>query len=244
MGEGYQDNTLHVSIHINQEGYNATYEGGPIMFYEPRNGHNLDHDPFKAIVVPRPIGWISTLGSDGTPNLAPYSFFNAVASAPPQVMFSAGSQELFGGLKDAVLDAQTTGEFVVNIATYELREQMNKSAMPAPHDVDEFTYSGLNKQASQVVRCPRVLESPIHLECKYTTSVTLLSDNPSNENTVVFGEVVGVHIEDRVLTDGKVDVLKLRPICRLGYLDFSEVTNVFSMDRPKWDQTDSTNLTP
>jgi len=209
------------------------------MFYEPKNGHNFEHNPFNAIVVPRPIGWISTLGSDGTPNLAPYSFFNAVSYTPPQVMFSATSNHDFGGLKDAVMDVQATGEFVVNIATYELREQMNKSAVPAPRHVDEFTYSGLNKETSKIVKCPRVLESPIHLECRYTTSVTLPSADPANPNTVVFGEVIGVHIEDRVLTDGRVDVLKLRPISRLGYLDFSEVTNVFSMDRPKWNPTSS-----
>ena len=205
------------------------------MFYEPKNGHSLDYNPFNAIVIPRPIGWISTISQAGIPNLAPYSFFNAVAYTPPQVMFSSTGNHSFGGLKDAVVDAQTTGEFVVNIATYDLREQMNASSVPAPRDVDEFLFADLTKKASNIVKCPMVLESPINLECKYRQSVNIESDDESSPNTVVFGEVVGVHIDDSYLSNGRIDFLKLRPISRLGYLDFSEVTNVFSMDRPTWE---------
>ena len=205
------------------------------MFYEPTKGYELDHNPFNAIIVPRPIGWISTLSSTGIPNLAPYSFFNAVAYTPPQVMFSATSNHIFGGLKDAVTDSQTTGEFVVNIATSNLREQMNKSAVPAPHDVDEFEYVGLTKSPSKIVKCPQVAESPIHLECKYTRSLNILSDDTKSPNTVVFGEVIGIHIEDDFLIDGKIDLMKLKPIGRLGYLDFVEVNNSFSLERPDWD---------
>ena len=113
---------------------------------------------------------------------------------------------------------------------------MNASSVPAPHDVDEFTYSGLSKEASQIVRCPRVLESPVHLECKHTRTISLPTDNPSSPNTVVFGEVIGIHINDSILADDRINFLKLRPISRLGYLDFSEVSNLFSMDRPEWDQ--------
>lgn len=206
-----------------------------ILFYEPKNGHPLDHNPFNAIVTPRPIGWISTLSKEGVPNLAPYSFFNAVAYTPPQVMFSSTGNHAFGGLKDAVVDAQTTGEFVVNIATYQLRNQMNASSVPAPRSVDEFIFAGLSKRESRIVKCPGVLESPIHLECKYSQSVYIETDNPTSPNTVIFGEVVGVHIDDEYLTNGRVDYLKLRPISRLGYLDFSEVDNFFSMDRPTWE---------
>lgn len=204
------------------------------MFYEPKNGHALSHDPLGAIVVPRPIGWISTLSAESVPNLAPYSFFNAVAYHPPQVMFSATGNHRLGGLKDAVVDAQTTGEFVANLATWELKEQMNASSVPAPHDVDEFTYAGLTKQESMLVKCPHVAESPIHLECRYIQSLDMPSDDPNNANIVVFGEVIGVYIDDRVLVDGKIDFLKVRPIGRLGYLDFVEVNNVFSMVRPDW----------
>ena len=204
------------------------------MFYEPKNGSGLPHNPFKAIVVPRPIGWISTLSAAGVPNLAPYSYFNAVADNPPQVMFSASNNHKYGGLKDAVADAQSTGEFVVNVATWDLREQMNASAVPAPHDVDEFEYAGLTKAESRLVRCPRVAESPLHLECRYTQSVELPSDVPGDQNTLVFGEVVGVHIDESLLVDGRIDYFKVRPVGRLGYLDYVEVNNSFAMDRPDW----------
>ena len=204
------------------------------MFYEPKNGSGLPHNPFKAIVVPRPIGWISTLSAEGVPNLAPYSYFNAVADNPPQVMFSASNNHKHGGLKDAVADAQSTGEFVVNVATWDLREQMNASAVPAPHDVDEFEYAGLSKTESRLVRCPRVAESPLHLECRYTQSVELPSDVPGDQNTLVFGEVVGVHIDESLLVDGRIDYFKVRPVGRLGYLDYVEVNNSFAMARPDW----------
>ena len=204
------------------------------MFYEPKNGSGLPHNPFKAIVVPRPIGWISTLSAEGIPNLAPYSYFNAVADTPPQVMFSASSNHKYGGLKDAVADALSTGEFVVNVATWDLREQMNASAVPAPRDVDEFEYTGLTKAESRLVRCPRVAESPLHLECRYTQSLEVLSDDPGNANTVVFGEVVGVHIDEKLLVDGRIDYFKVRPVGRLGYLDYVEVNNSFAMERPDW----------
>ena len=204
------------------------------MFYEPKDGSGLPHNPLNAIVVPRPIGWISTLSAEGVPNLAPYSFFNAVAYTPPQVMFAATSNHQFGGLKDAVADAQATGEFVVNVATWQMREQMNASAVPAPREVDEFEYAGLTKAESSLVKCPRVAESPVHLECRYTKSLEVLSDDADNPNTVVFGEVVGVHIDDSVLVDGRVDFLKLRPVGRLGYLDFVEVDSFFTMPRPGW----------
>ena len=185
-------------------------------------------------MVPRPIGWISTLSAEGVPNLAPYSFFNAVAYSPPQVMFAATSNHRSGGIKDAVLDAQTTGEFVVNVATWELRERMNASAVPAPREIDEFEYAGLTKAECRLVKCPRVAESPVHLECRYTRSAEMLSNDSDDPNTVVFGEVIGVHIDERVLTEGRIDFLKLRPVGRLGYQDFVEVDSVFSMERPTW----------
>ncbi len=206
------------------------------MFYEPKNGVPLPHNPLNAIIVPRPIGWISTLSGEGVANLAPYSFFNAVAYYPPQVMFAATTNHQFGGPKDAVADAKNTGEFVVNLSTRALKYQMNASSVPAPHDIDEFEYSGLTKEDSVLVKCPRVAESPIHLECRYMNSVDVLSDHPQYPNTVVFGEVIGVHIDDQVLVDGKVDLIKVQPIGRLGYFDFVEVNNLFSIPRPEWDE--------
>ncbi len=201
---------------------------------------DLDSDadsPFtslSALVVPRPIGWISTLSSDGVANLAPYSFFNGVGYNPPQVMFAASGNHDHGGLKDAVRDAQASGEFVVNLATWDLRKQMSASSVPAPSDVDEFEYAGLAKAPARLVSCPRVAESPIHLECRYLRSVELECRDPNETNVVVFGQVVGANIDDRVLTDGRVDFLKLRPIGRLGYMDYVEVNNSFTMHRPSW----------
>ncbi len=204
------------------------------MFYEAGQGANEPLKILNAIVVPRPIGWISTLSADGVANLAPYSFFNGVAYNPPQVMFAATGNHEFGGLKDAVLDAQTTGEFVVNVATWDLREQMNASAVPAPHDVDEFEYAGLTKAPGRLVNCPRVAESPVQLECRFIRSLELLSFDADEPNTVVFGQVVGVHLDEGILVDGRIDYLKLGPIGRLGYLDYVAVNNTFAMERPTW----------
>ncbi len=204
------------------------------MFIELESGEHSPYTALSALVVPRPIGWISTLSSDGVANLAPYSFFNGVGYNPPQVMFAATGNSDYGNLKDAVRDAQATGEFVVNLATWELREQMNASSVPAPPHVDEFEYAGLAKAPARLVKCPRVAESPVHLECRHLRSVELDCIDPRETNVVVFGQVIGVHIVDRVLTDGRVDFLKLRPIGRLGYLDYVEVNNTFAMQRPDW----------
>ena len=204
------------------------------MFYRSDQPHGLPHNPFNAIVVPRPIGWISSLDADGKVNLAPYSFFNAVAYTPPQVMFSASGGHAQGGLKDSIANIEATGEFVVNLATWDLRRQMNASSIAAPHGVDEFEVAGLTKARSELVAPPRVAETPVHLECRYVQSIKLLSDDPDNPPTVVFGEVLGIHIDDSVLTDGLVDMAKLQPIGRLGYMDYVKVTEVFTMQRPKW----------
>ncbi|MGF1608399.1 MAG: flavin reductase family protein [Kiloniellales bacterium] len=204
------------------------------MFFRSDQPHGLPHNPFNAIVVPRPIGWISSLSADGRVNLAPYSFFNAVAYTPPQVMFSASGRHDQGGPKDSVANIEATGEFVVNLATWALRTQMNASSIAAPHGVDEFEVAGLTKAGSTLVVPPRVAESPVHLECRYVQSVKLLSNDPSNVGTVIFGEVLGIHIDDSVLSDGLVDMTKLQPIGRLGYMDYVKVTEVFTMQRPKW----------
>lgn len=183
--------------------------------------------------MPRPIGWISTRSAAGVDNLAPYSFFNAVAYDPPQVMFSATGNHSTGGLKDSVRNIQETGEFVVNLATWPLRKAVNASAVPAPGDVDEFVYAGLTKSASAEVKPLRVAESPAHLECVLTQTVQLLSDD-DEPNTVTFGRVVGIHISDAILVDGRVDIRQLQPLGRLGYLDYVVVNDVFSMERPTW----------
>tara|TARA_Y100000588_G_scaffold282742_1_gene299973 strand:- start:1706 stop:2338 length:633 start_codon:yes stop_codon:yes gene_type:complete len=210
------------------------------MFYKTSEDHGLRHNPFNAIVVPRPIGWISTVDAQGRANLAPYSFFNAVAYRPPQVMFAATSNHAFGGLKDTVSNAEETGEFVVNLATWELREQMNASAVPAPREVDEFDYAGLTKSESELVKPPRVGESPVHMECTYTRTVELLTDDAESPNTVVFGQVVGIHIADWAIVDGMVETTRLQPVGRLGYMDYVCVTEAFSMERPTWPEASQT----
>ncbi len=206
------------------------------MFYRTSEDHGLRNNPFNAIVVPRPIGWISSMDGQGRVNLTPYSFFNAVAYTPPQVMFAATGNHPFGGLKDTVKNVEETGEFVVNLATWDLREQMNASAVPAPREVNEFEYAGLTPGKSERVQPPRVAESPAHLECIHTQTVKLLTGDPDNPNTVVFGQVIGIHIADWAITDGIIDTAKLQPIGRLGYLDYVRVTEAFSMVRPTWNR--------
>ena len=205
------------------------------MFYRTDEPHGLPHNPFNAIVVPRPIGWVSTVDAEASVNLAPYSFFNAVAYHPPQVMYASTGHHVQGGLKDSVANIKATGEFVVNLATWPLREKVNLSSAPAPHGVDEFEVAGLTKAPSELVAPPRIAESPVNLECRLTQVVELLTDNPDNSpNLVVFGHVVAIHIADDVIVDGRVDIHKLQPISRLGYMDYARVTDVFSMERPGW----------
>lgn len=208
------------------------------MFYRTDQPHGLPHNPFNSLVVPRPIGWISSLAPDGTANLGPYSFFNAVSYTPPQVMFSGGPRPAPKGetapLKDSVANIEATGAFVVNLAVWALRERMNASSAEAPPDVDEFELAGLTKAPSELVAPPRVAESPVHLECQYLQSVRLKSREGYEPNVIVIGEVLGIHIADEVLTDGLVDMKKLRPLGRLGYMDYCVVDDVFTMHRPKW----------
>ncbi|MFV2093225.1 MAG: flavin reductase family protein, partial [Hyphomicrobiales bacterium] len=198
------------------------------MFFEPAKAdHGLPHNPFKALVAPRPIGWISTVSPGGAPNLAPYSYFNAIADSPPVVVFSSS------GVKDSADNAEKTGEFVCNIATYELRHAMNHTSAAVDADVDEFAMAGLTPVASQMVAPPRVGESPAALECRVINILALdgLVDQPCS-SVVVFGQVVGIHIDDKFLVDGLLDVEKYQPLARLGYFDYSRVDTVFSITRP------------
>ncbi|MEE8505149.1 MAG: flavin reductase family protein [Kiloniellales bacterium] len=202
------------------------------MFYETKdNQHGLPHDPFKSCVVPRPIGWITTLSADGVVNLAPYSFFNDVASDPPMVMF-AGNGPASRPVKDTVGNCEATGEFVANIATWDLREQMNRTSAAVPTEINEMALAELEHEPARLVKPPRVKAAPIHLECLYHQTIELPCDTPGARNALVLGRVIGVHIRDEVLTDGLVDMAKLRPIARLGYMDYTRVDLVFAMQRP------------
>lgn len=204
------------------------------MFYRPGDDHGLRGDPFNQLVVPRPIGWISSLGADGHVNLAPFSFFNAVAYVPPQVMFATTGPHSLGGPKDSLRNIRETGEFVFNLATWALREAVNLSSAPAPPGVDEFEVAGVTKAPARLVRPPLVAESPVHLECLLVTTVELPTPDPKDPNTVVFGEVVGIHVADEAIVERSVDVLRLDPIARLGYDQYTRVTEVFRMTRPGW----------
>ncbi len=206
------------------------------MFYRTDEHHGLAHNPFNSLVAPRPIGWISTLDRDGRPNLAPYSFFNAVSYSPPQVIFSGGARPAPPGhdaaMKDSVTNAEATGEFVCNMATWDLREAMNRSSAEVPAGIDEFELAGLTKVPSMLVKPPRVAESPVHLECVTVAVYPTLSPPGQTGSRIVLGKVVGIHIDERVLTDRTIDQAKLQLIGRLGGHDYCRVGDLFSMRRP------------
>jgi flavin reductase (DIM6/NTAB) family NADH-FMN oxidoreductase RutF len=203
------------------------------MYYEPGvTPHGLPFDPFKSCVVPRPIGWISTVDAQGRHNLAPYSQFQNVTFNPPIVMFSA-NQDTGGNRKDSVRNAEQTGEFVWNMATYELRDAVNMSAEELPHGVDEFERAGLQKLPSKLVKPMRVARSPIQFECVYLNTLRFPGVPPMGTADVVFGRVVAVHIADEAIDiNGMVDVLKIQPLARMGYYDYTFVDNKFEMVIP------------
>ncbi len=207
------------------------------MFFRPGEPHGLNGNPFNQLVLPRPIGWISSVSADGHVNLAPFSFFNAVAYVPPQVMFATTGPHRTGGPKDSLANIRETREFVANLATWELREAVNASSVSAPLEVDEFDLAGVTKAPARLVQAPYVAESPVHLECVLTEIVELPTPDPDDPNTVVFGEVVGIDIADRVIRDGRVDALALDPIARLGYDQYVRVADLFTMTRPAWPQS-------
>ena len=199
------------------------------MFYRPEDGHGLKHNPFNAIVTPRPIGWISTRGPDGSDNLAPYSFFNAVAYVPPQVMFaSTSTKEDRGDTKDSVANIRDTGVFAVNIVEYAMKDVMNTTSGPWPKETDEFEQAGIKRAPCEVIACSRVAEAPASLECRLTEIVRLKGAS----NFLVLGEVVGVHLREDCVKDGMFDILTYQPLTRLGYRDYSRITEVFSLKRP------------
>jgi len=198
------------------------------VFYETEtNNHGHEYDPFKALVAPRPIGWISSISSKGIVNLAPYSFFNAMSDNPHYVVFGSA------GPKDSVTNIRETGEFVCNMATWELREQMNVSSASVPHGVDEFETSGLAKAPSVMVKPPRVAASPVALECRYVKTVDLPGhDHSAGGYAIVVGQVVGVYIDDRFIEDGRVNTAAMQPIMRMGYSEYAVVREAFRMRRP------------
>ncbi len=199
------------------------------MFYRPEEGHGLPRNPFKAIVAPRPVGWISSRDVDGTDNIAPYSFFNAVADEPPQVMFaSTGAKSDQEGSKDSVSNIRRAGVFCVNIVEYAMRTQMNATSGAYGKDVDEFEHAGLASAPCETIPCSRVDGAPAALECQLSDVVRLRGE----ANCLVLGEVIGIHLRDDCMSDGRFDVLKFQPLARLGYRDYSRITELFEMARP------------
>ena len=199
------------------------------MFYKPEDGHGLPHNPFKAIVAPRPIGWVSTRGSDGSENLAPYSFFNAVADTPPQIMFaSTGAKPDRGDTKDSVGNIRENGFFCINIVGADLADQMNASSGPWPRETDEFDHAKLDRAPCETIPCSRVVAAPASLECQLIDIVTLRGAS----NFLVLGEVTGVHIREDALRDGRFDLTLVKPLARLGYRDYAKVTELFELKRP------------
>ncbi|MDQ0503956.1 flavin reductase family protein [Xanthobacter agilis] len=199
------------------------------MFYEPgRTPHGLPHNPLKAIVSPRPIGWISSLAADGTANLAPYSFFNMVSETPPLVMFTSL------GRKDSVANIEATGAFVCNLATLDLIDLVNASSTPLPADESEFAAFGIATAPSRLVEPPRVAASPCALECVYVETLRPRGrDGRETNSHMVIGEVIGVHIADEALVDGRLDIARLHVLARCGYLDYAPVDRLVARPRPK-----------
>jgi flavin reductase (DIM6/NTAB) family NADH-FMN oxidoreductase RutF len=202
------------------------------MFYTIVNGHNLAHDPFKSLIVPRPIGWVSTISVKTGVNLAPFSFFNAVSSDPPMVLLGINGLHVEGGDKDTLLNIIETKDFVVNIATWELRHQMNKTSADFLRNVDEMETTKLISRESRLIKSPCLQNSPVNLECILHKIIYLPSSNKSSKNACVIGQVVGIHISDNILSEGIVDMDKFRPLARLGYMDYTVVDHKFTLKRP------------
>ena len=204
------------------------------MDYAPgREECPLPFSPFKSCTVPRPIGWLSTISTDGVHNLAPYSQWQNLTFDPPMVMFAA-NQHPDGRRKDTVLNAEQTGWFVWNMATWALREAVNISAMALGSDEDEFEKSGVTKAECIDAPCARVGESPCHFECRYLSTHRLPGNSPVGWVDVVYGRVERIHVADHVLTtDGKLDISKIRPIARMGYYDYTCISETFEMRIPQ-----------
>ena len=203
------------------------------MFYKTSEPHGLPHDPFKSCVAPRPIAWVSSLHPNGNVNLAPFSFYNAVASDPPQVMISFTGYHEHGGEKDTLHNIKASGEFVINMVPLAMKDLMNITTAPVAHEVDELALAELACEASVLVKPPRVKDAPIHLECIFQQEIKLPCTLDDSINRMIIGEVIGIHIKDEVLVDGLIDLDKIKPLARLGYRQYSAVEEMFALDRPK-----------
>ncbi len=200
------------------------------MFYEPKRGVPFNIDPFKSLIFPRPIGWISSVNKKGVANLAPYSYFNAVTDEPPQIMFCSNGGSSNYKYKDSLSNILSTKEFVVNFATYSTRNQMNNSSKDFKPDEDEFILSKLKKKKSKLVKAPSVNDSPVNLECKLVKTIKLKS-NSNKISTMIIGEVIGIFINDKFIKNNRVDSVSMSYIARMGYSEYTMVTSKFNLKR-------------
>ena len=200
------------------------------MFYEPKKGSPFKIDPFKSLIFPIPIGWISSISKNGIANLAPYSYFNAVADEPPQVMFCSNGSSTHGKYKDSLSNILTTKVFVVNFATSTLRNQMNISSRDFKPDEDEFILSNLKKKKSRLVKAPSVKYSPVNLECKLVKTIKLKS-NSKKISTMIIGEVIGIFINNKFIKNNRVDSVAMRYIARMGYSEYTTISSKFNLKR-------------
>ena len=201
------------------------------MFYQPKK-NPFSIDPYKSLIFPRPIGWISSIDKKGIVNLAPYSYFNAIADDPPQIMFVAGASDRSSQKKDTLNNIMATKEFVVNFATSATRNQMNLSSKDIHKDDDEFVLTKLKKRKSRLVKVPSVANSPVNLECKLLKSIKLKS-SLRKFSTMVMGEVIGIYIKDSFIEKGRVNSAAMRYVARMGYSEYTTVSSKFKMKRPK-----------
>ena len=200
------------------------------MFYEPKKGIPFKIDPFKSLIFPRPIGWISSVNKNGVANLAPYSYFNAVTDEPPQIMFCSNGSSTHGKYKDSLSNILYTKEFVVNFVTTVTRNQMNISSRDFKPDEDEFLLSNLKKKKSKIVKAPSVRDSPVNLECKLVKIIKLQS-NSDKTSTMVVGEVIGVYINNKFIKNSRVDSVAMKYIARMGYSEYTTVSSKFNLKR-------------
>jgi flavin reductase (DIM6/NTAB) family NADH-FMN oxidoreductase RutF len=209
------------------------------MYYDSiKNEHGLKHDPFKALVAPRPIGWVSTVDQDGVLNLAPYSFFNAVSDRPHYVMFVSAKR------KDSLRNIEANGEFTCSISTMDMRDGMNVSSAPVDALADEFALANLETASSYFVKPPRVARAPASLECRHWKTVELPDVNGDDGHFIIIGEVVGIFIDDGVIKDGIVDTAAMRPLARMGYMDYAVITpeTTFTLGRPQVEDDGSVKI--
>ncbi len=204
------------------------------MFFLPgtHKDHGLTYSPLKALISPRPIGWISSLSASGVANLSPYSFFNAIAELPPMVMFISAPdmrEANRGGQKDSLANILETREFGVNIVGSEQAEQMVKSSQDVTADIDEFDHTSLGKKKAEKISAPLVAGAPAQLECVYYNHITLPDNGRGNHSVMVMGTIVGIHIDEAIIADGRVDVSRYTPVARLGYKDYTAVRDLFEM---------------